>query len=262
MINLLACQPAISKLLRNRHLLLLLDFDGTLAPLCNAPAKAALQPGTKETLRGLLRRPDTTLAIVSGRDLHDLKSKIGLRGLIYAANHGFRIQGCGLDFRAKLPTAVRNSLRNLCRELAARTRGIKGTLVENKEFSAALHYRLVRGRNLRAIKPLIAELTASSRRLGLKTKEGKKVLEFLPPFNLHKGTAVLNILRLIKKRFNKPVLAIYFGDDATDEDAFRTLTGKGITVRIGKTRSSAAGYYLTNPRQLRQFLTMILAAMH
>jgi len=76
----------------------------------------------------------------------------------------------------------------------------------------------------------------------------------LPPGRHNKGTAVKEILRGAGD-----VTSLYLGDDRTDEDAFRALKHRGITVYVGAKRASAAGYYLNSPREAVLFLRELLA---
>src|SRR5271166_3753400 len=78
------------------HLLVLLDYDGTLTPLVDRPEIAVLDPRTRLAITTLAGRPITSVAILSGRALEDVKTLVGIDGLIYAGNHGLEIQGPGI----------------------------------------------------------------------------------------------------------------------------------------------------------------------
>src|SRR5258706_4856935 len=81
------------------RLLLLLDFDGTLSPIVKNPRRASLPQATRRVLTDLARRPGVAVAIVSGRRIEDLRALVGLP-VIYAGNHGLRIEGPGFRFLA------------------------------------------------------------------------------------------------------------------------------------------------------------------
>jgi trehalose 6-phosphate phosphatase len=83
---------------RAPHLILFLDFDGTLSALVSEPGLASLSPPMDRALRSLAERPDLSLAIISGRERADLQKRIGIPGLIYAGNHGLEINGHGFLF--------------------------------------------------------------------------------------------------------------------------------------------------------------------
>src|SRR5438045_1891195 len=90
--------PALeSKLGKTAECFLFLDFDGTLSPIVNDPQQAALAPKAEQLLRRLHGMTGIRIAIVSGRNLNDIRSRVGL-DLIYAGNHGLEIDGPGIDF--------------------------------------------------------------------------------------------------------------------------------------------------------------------
>ena len=81
------------------RLLLLSDYDGTLTPIVDQPDQAWLADATRDDLRALARSPNIHLAFVSGRDLADLRGRVGVADAIYAGCHGLEIEGPGLRFR-------------------------------------------------------------------------------------------------------------------------------------------------------------------
>jgi trehalose 6-phosphate phosphatase len=83
---------------------------------------------------------------------------------------------------------------------------------------------------------------------------GKMVFEIRPKSNVHKGTAVLELLEEVKK---DKFLPLYMGDDKTDEDAFRVLNRRGITIFVGFSGNSSAQYYVNDPFEVYQFLKMV-----
>jgi len=89
----------------------------------------------------------------------------------------------------------------------------------------------------------------------LRLTRGKKVLELRPPVEWDKGKAVEAIWRhVVQRAGSRRVLPVYCGDDVTDEDAFLALRHRGITVRIGRARQTAARYYLSSPEEMVRFL--------
>ncbi|MEW6118428.1 MAG: trehalose-phosphatase [Nitrospirota bacterium] len=83
--------------------------------------------------------------------------------------------------------------------------------------------------------------------------KGKKVLELLPDIMWDKGSAVLWILR----RLEDVHLPVYVGDDVTDENAFRAIGNKGITIRVGTSKKTCAQYYLKTSREVQRLLQMV-----
>jgi trehalose 6-phosphate phosphatase len=91
--------PEIAARLRAApHILLFLDFDGTLAPIVQDPSLAQMSSGVREALVRLAGSPKVSLTMISGRALWDLRLRVGLENLIYAGNHGLEISGPGMDF--------------------------------------------------------------------------------------------------------------------------------------------------------------------
>src|SRR4030043_1889532 len=111
--------------------LLLSDYDGTLTPIVDEPESAILFRETRKLLRRLAKNRRYTVGIVSGRALPDLKSKIGIDGIIYAGNHGLEIEGFGSSFLEPLAEERGPFLSMLNQALSATLRGIKGVFVEN-----------------------------------------------------------------------------------------------------------------------------------
>ncbi|HVY91528.1 MAG TPA: trehalose-phosphatase, partial [Bryobacteraceae bacterium] len=79
-------------------MVLFLDFDGTLAPIRDYADEVELAPEVRTTLTALAQRPDTLLALVSGREMWDLRRRVGVPGIVYAGEHGMEIRGRGLQF--------------------------------------------------------------------------------------------------------------------------------------------------------------------
>ena len=90
----------------------------------------------------------------------------------------------------------------------------------------------------------------------LRVLPGKKVWEVLPAEVLGKGAAVLALVAQLPQ----PALAVYVGDDASDESAFRALP-EGLTVRVGRERFTQARFRLRNPEEVREFLERLDAEL-
>src|SRR5215213_3997623 len=112
------------------HLLIGLDFDGTLTPIVGNPADALLAPAIRTVLAELASRPDTTVAIVSGRALADIQTRVNLDSLIYAGNHGLEIQGPRLRFREPSAILLSTLLSNISQELQTCMARFPGVIVE------------------------------------------------------------------------------------------------------------------------------------
>jgi len=230
------------------HLIVFLDFDGTLAAIAQEPALAGMSPHMERVLRSLAERPQVSLAVISGRARTDLQDRIRIPGLIYAGNHGLEINGNGFIFVEPTAAACSDAFKDIAAELGRRLHDIPGALVEDKGLSLSVHYRLVPDDRLDDLRRIVhAVLAASNHPFQLTT--GDKVYEVRPRVYWNKGTAV----DWIRQQLDKPgALPIYVGDDTTDEDAFAALPD-GITVKVGA-GETAAQYFLEDPAEVRKFL--------
>jgi len=231
------------------HVLLCLDYDGTLTHFTATPLGAHLSPQMERVLLLLSEHDHASLAIVSGRDRADLQARVGIAGLIYAGNHGLEISGPGYVFVEPTAASYVDSLQELSDQLAAKLQPISGALVENKGLTISVHFRQVAADQGDELRRLVhASLASTTHPFVLTT--GEKVFEIRPRVYWNKGNAVA----WIKERLAKPdILPIYVGDDTTDEDAFVAMTD-GITIKVGDGVDTAARFSLSGPPEVRKFL--------
>lgn len=252
------CIEEIAGNLRGKRTAVFLDYDGTLAPIVDHPDRAVLSETMRNTVGELARR--CVVAIVSGRDLDDVKRLVRLQEIFYAGSHGFEIAGPkDSPLKKEQATELLPLLDSAEKELRERLGKIAGALVERKKFSVAVHYRNVREGSERVVEDAVDQLLA--RHPELRKLCGKKVYDVQPRVDWDKGKTVLWLLENLG--LNRPdVLPIYIGDDVTDEDAFRALAAGGvaIVVRNGP-RRTAARYALENVDQVRHFLQMLTSIL-
>jgi trehalose-phosphatase len=238
-----------SRGLRARRRFLLLDFDGTLAPIRPRPEQARLSKSVTRLLRSIHRHSSVRLAVISGRGLQDLRRKVGVRGIWYAGTHGYALTTPRGKRISALSAAQRASVTKALRELRAGLKGLRGIQLEPKEATVAVHYRRAdRNAELAARQVVRDTLAAHS---NLKLLEGKKIWELVPRANVDKWTAARTILRKEGWSSSRD-LVFFFGDDVTDEAIFRGM--RGISVAVGKQRGTAAKYFLRSPKEVEQFL--------
>ncbi|MDQ7773275.1 MAG: trehalose-phosphatase [Elusimicrobiales bacterium] len=239
------------------RLCLMLDFDGTLSEMAPTPEKARFYPPSRRALDELSRLPGVTVALVSGRDVSDLRRKAGLGRAVYCGNHGLELPGFRLpaDVEAAKKAFRRSSLPalRLLREISSR---YPGSRIQRKRFSISLHYRALRPVAALAMERELGEAARALARMpGVRTGAGKKVLEVKAKADFHKGAAC----RLILER--RGGAGLYMGDDVTDEDAFRSLRGRAVTVFVGpRSRRTAAMRRVPDPRSAAALLEKILEA--
>lgn len=250
----------IAQKINNNNLFIFLDFDGTLAPIVSVPEKAVLPEATKKLLERMSRNPKIKIAFISGRRLDDIKSKIGIKNAIYSGNHGLQLEGPKIKFEPLISSRYQMIIERVKNDLEQKITHIQGAFVEDKGVILSLHYRLVDKKEIPALKTIFHETTifylVSNK---IKTKQGKMVLEVCPPVEWDKGKIVLWILaRNLFASKGEGILPIYIGDDVTDEDAFRAIKNKGLTVFVGEAKKSHAQYYLKDHNKVQKFLERIL----
>lgn len=238
--------------LAGQRLVVFLDYDGTLTPIVDNPDAADLDPAMRDSVAGLARK--LPVAIVSGRGLADLRSRVDLDEVFLAGSHGFEIAGPA-GWRETLEKGVDllPDLDRAERALGDRLDAIDGAVVERKRFSISVHFRRVAAEAVAGVEEAVDEVLAGEPRLGKGT--GKKVFQVQPRIDWNKGRAVQWILERLGLE-PSGVMPLYIGDDITDEDAFRALSGRGlgIVVRDKEDRPTAADYGLADPAAVGWFL--------
>lgn len=214
---------------RAGRMLVALDFDGTLSPIVPRPEEAALLEGMADPLRRLSERGDTTVAIVSGRALADVRSRVDLPSAYYAGNHGFEIEGPGVERVHPWAAEARPALESCALALRAELSDEPGTEVEDKTWTLSIHYR--RAEREGAEERVRAAVEAHCRRPGLRVTAGKKILEVRPDVDWHKGAATRFLLDVVAG--GAPMPAVFIGDDRTDEDAFEVVRDLGGGIVVG-----------------------------
>jgi trehalose 6-phosphate phosphatase len=239
---------------RGDRLAVFLDYDGTLTPIVSHPENAWLSESMRETLRSLAGR--LPIAVLSGRDLDDVRGRVHVDGIVYAGSHGFDIAGAG-GLRRELGAAYLPVLDAAERELREALDEIPGAQLERKHFSVAAHYRNVGQED--AFKVALAVDAVAEKHRELRRINGKKVYELLPDIDWNKGRAVLWLLETLElERGN--AMPIYIGDDRTDEDAFRALEKRGVGILVSEQpQVTAANYALRNPEEVERFLEELIA---
>ena len=236
-------------------MLVALDFDGTLSPIVPRPEDATLLDAVEGPLRRLAGRPDTVVAIVSGRGLRDVHGRIGLEALYYAGNHGFEIEGPDVDRVHPAAREARPALEAAIQGLESKLGDEPGVQVEDKTWTLSIHYR-------RAVRDgaearVGAAVDAHCRRPGLRVTEGKKVFEVRPDVEWHKGKATEFLLDVVARAAGVDRLpAIFIGDDRTDEDAFDLVReiGGGIVVGDPPYADTRAVAWLRGPDEVARLI--------
>jgi len=238
-----------------RHLLLLFDFDGTLAPFKADPEAVYLNSDVGDRLCRLAKRPDATVGIISGRRLPDLQGRLKAEGEIYLAGfHGLEIQDPGGEsFVHPGASAAVSTMQAIAETMRPRLGELPGVFIEDKYFSIALHYRQAAP----AVRVVAISRFMDAARAGIDSGElrllpGDCVIELLPGAAWHKGSALQWIRERIE-RIHGPTFTMYVGDDVTDEDAFRAVGPDGIALSASE-RATGAQFSVSGPEGVKRLL--------
>ena len=230
--------------------LLMLDYDGTLAPFRVVRDEAVPYPGVRERLRSLLDGSATRLVIVSGRTVADLLPLLGLEPHpeLWGCHGWERLLPNGEHRLGVLPVPAQAALEQADDWIAGA--GLEARS-ERKPVSLTLHWRGMEGREAEALRQAaVAAWQPLATAAGLELHGFDGGLELRHP-GRDKGSAVREILNETPA---ESAIA-YLGDDLTDEDAFRVLDGRGLSVLVrASRRQSAADCWLRPPEELLEFL--------
>ena len=225
------------------------DFDGTLAKIVREHHAAKLSRPIRFWLEELGKRAPT--AVISGRSVEDLRSRVGTVVSHLIGNHG-----------SEDPHTCREAMQQVRETSSGWLQWVNdrfhdeltrsGVVVENKSYSLSFHYRTTNQRDAaRAlISRIVAELSPPPRIV-----LGKSVVNVMPPTASHKGTALLEYMRRLDCS-----AALYVGDDVTDEDVFALRDTRILTVRIGRKKGSSARYFLNRQAEIAEVLRLLVEA--
>ena len=251
-------QTAVAGRPADSAFILLLDFDGTLAEFNPDPAAPQLTPERWDVIERISRQSNVAVGIVSGRRLDDLRRRTRLPDHVYHAGlHGLEVEIDGRRVDHPDLHSAADRLDGLAHTLGRIVGECPGAFIEDKVASVAVHVRGVAPERREAVfaradilaVPWIAE--GRVRRL-----EGDAVVEYLPNISGHKGDATRWIAADVESRLGRPAWVAYVGDDITDEDAFRAISG-GISVLVGL-RPTSATHKLNGIADVDQFLRWLM----
>jgi trehalose 6-phosphate synthase/phosphatase len=230
--------------------LILLDYDGTLIPFASHPRLALPDPGLLELLKRLALDPKNRVFIISGRQKEILRDWFGGCGIGLIAEHGVWISDRESDWKliSHLEMGWKGRILPI---LEAYVDRLTGSLVEEKEYSIAWHYRNSEPElGSQRAKELIDTLIHFTANMDVQVLEGKKVVE-VRCAGVNKGTAAIACRESIRPDFTMAI-----GDDLTDEDLFRAMPPEVCTIRVGM-KSSFAGYNVRDYKEVRGLLEEI-----
>lgn len=232
-----------------RHRLLMLDFDGTLVPFTSARDAARSVTRSLELVRDVVAHGATSIAVVSGRPLHELEKVISGFPAWLIGEHGWesRAPDGTLACEPLEPRVVR--ALDLAEAVARRSGW--GDLLERKRTAMVLHTRV-----LPACRARDAEARCETAWRGLARPGGMRVDRIaggveLRPRGRDKGTVVRTLLG----GSMPATLGVFVGDDVADEDAFEAVRDYGFGVQVGGgVRPTLAMARIGSPEAVPQFL--------
>jgi trehalose 6-phosphate phosphatase len=204
----------------------LLDVDGTLAPIVRHAEDAHVPEPTRAPLIEIARRYGV-VACVSGRRAATARRIVSLGSIAYIGNHGSELLRPGAHEPEVEPEVAAYGRRVQEFAAAAWTEELHRLRVraEDKDVIAAYHWR--GAPDEAAAEAAVRDLAAAAEAEGLATHWGRKVLEVRPPVPLDKGRGVRRLLRNAELDH-----AVYVGDDRTDLDAFTALREEVAAGRL------------------------------
>lgn len=248
---------------QNKRLAIFLDYDGTLTPIVSNPDEAIMSDEMRRTVKEVAQLFPT--GIISGRGREKVESFVKLSELYYAGSHGMDI--AGPQANTEDPNAIRFQpaasfaplIDKVYHQLTERLKDIPGATVEHNKFCVSAHFRNCAAEDWGKVVGVVEETLKEHQ--GIKTTKGRKVLEIRPQVDWDKGRALDHLLQVLGLKSQPDVVAIYIGDDTTDEDAFRVLaatsSGFGILVST-KVKPTAAAYTLRDPAEVQRFLSLLV----
>lgn len=234
-----------------RARVLLLDYDGTLAPFHVDPQQAAPYPGVRERLDRLMLAGHTRVVLVSGRWTRSLLPLLGLARMpeIWGSHGWEQLKPNGDYAVGRLPDATMRSL--LDTDTLVGEIGTAGGRCELKPGGLAIHWRGLAASQVADIRAIVRErCKEQALHEGLVWHDFDGGIELRAPGRT-KGFVVDTVLAELAD----DAAVAYLGDDLTDEDAFRALRGRGIGVLVRpERRPTAADLWLRPPQELLEFL--------
>jgi trehalose 6-phosphate phosphatase len=241
---------AVRRAAETEHLLVAMDFDGTMAPLVNHAEDARSLPRAAAAFAGLADLPRTTTALISGRALESLRAvAFPPEKTLLIGSHGAEVwMGPGssqltLDDEQR---ELRSEVRQVLEEIVAHA---PGTLLEDKPAGVVLHTRL-------AADDVAEDAVAAARavlqdRRGVFLKRGNRVLE-TSVVHASKGEGITFL-----RRATGATAVVFAGDDTTDEDALGSLVAGDLGVKVGLDFTQAE-FRVESPSHVGELLEALL----
>ncbi len=244
-------QKIIQEYKEGKKRLMLLDYDGTLAPFTRIPSEAKPSKELMEQLEIMAKDPKNEVVVISGRDEKTLDSWLGKLSISLVAEHGasIKLKGGNWQRQFDIQPGWKDRIRPIMVLFASRC---SGALVEEKDNTLAWHYRnTVPELGFTRSRELMNSISQLITNTSLQVIDGNKVLE-VRQSGVDKGTTAMKLLNNYQ-----PDFVFSIGDDATDEDMFNILNKKGFTIKIGN-GATAADYYVLQQSEVLPLLSKLI----
>lgn len=222
----------IKQKLKGKKVTLMLDYDGTLVPICNKPEDAVLAENTKKLIKKINTKRNVEFVVVSGRPSDFLGGQFSQSTVYMAAEHG----GSFFDpSKKKWVSLVSSSKRSWYKQaekiILDYHQRTPGSLVEKKQHALSGHYRnSPTDFGQYNARKLASELESALSNFPVTVIHGKKVVE-VKAMQANKGFFANWFREKYQGADERVVLAI--GDDRTDEDLFDSLGEEDISIKVG-----------------------------
>lgn len=240
-----------SKLREREELLLCVDFDGTLSPVVEDPDAAAILPESRAALAELRSHPRVTVAVVSDRDLSDVRSRVDLSGVTYAGNHGLELRTEGTTQVHPVAKERQPDVERLGARLRETFAEVRGVHVEDKGQTLTVHHRRAADAHAERARRTVARLVGEFGGETLTVSGGEEIVEVRPSIDWDKGSIVSSLLR-----DQASCLPVFVGDARTDEAGFHAVKRDGVGIRVGvpDEQSTAATEFVSDPTETAALL--------
>jgi trehalose 6-phosphate phosphatase len=249
-----------------RRAAIMLDIDGTLAPIVDNAADAHVPESTRQLMIAVARAYGL-VACVSGRRASEARAMVSIGSISYVGSHGIELLRAGWTEAVLDPDAADwvRRIHEFGREADTADTRRRRVRLEDKGPIVAFHWRGAPDEE--AARAAIDAIAERAQAAGLRTHWGRKVLEVRPPIRIDKGVGIKRLLKEVGPEIKS---ALYIGDDTTDLDAFRALTelvqeGRltravrvGVESEEGPSQITAeADVVVDGPEGVRRLLTML-----
>lgn len=235
-------------------LILLFDYDGTLAPIVDNPRRAVMDCDTRLLLESLYERQRVSLGVLSGRQLEELKTLVRIPGLYLAGTGGLELDLRGIRIEHPQAGRAASLIGRVADRLEKAIAAYSGARLENKRLGLAVHHRQVPEHLVSALLADV-EKVAEAFSGELRIVEGPRALEITPAWGWTKGAAVRLILAHLEASNER---LLYAGDEANDAEAMEEVAARGgIVLGIGSRAPAAAQHRLPDHAALRTFLSRL-----